>query len=244
MKKIVKWIVVIVAVIVAVGLLSKCVMPKNIERLICNHEWSDGEVTKEATCEEDGELTKTCLSCGKKKKEPIIAVGHVYENDVCIYCGIVNSIFLAEVGDDVSGRTVLSKNVDTDSITAILRENLFAYANDIVFEQYVKIELSNGWHFQFFVTWSKQDGLDYVTMGFYHSIPDETGTTTVEGYSFEGGDLFGNDEYSYTSTFYNRTITIPAMCTVVNVEKTDNLDEDFWKLVKLVLNVSAGGVTV
>lgn len=38
---------------------------------ICNHEWNDGEVTKEPTSEEAGEKTFTCEKCGLEKTEEI-----------------------------------------------------------------------------------------------------------------------------------------------------------------------------
>lgn len=39
------------------------------------HDWDDGEVTKEATCGEDGEETFTCKVCGETKTEAIKATG-------------------------------------------------------------------------------------------------------------------------------------------------------------------------
>ncbi len=42
----------------------------------CNHDWDEGEVTKEATCTDAGETTYTCLLCQKTKTEEIPALGH------------------------------------------------------------------------------------------------------------------------------------------------------------------------
>ncbi|MCR5783200.1 MAG: leucine-rich repeat protein [Clostridia bacterium] len=42
------------------------------------HSWNDGEITKNATCEEDGIKTLTCTSCGDTKTECIKAIGHRY----------------------------------------------------------------------------------------------------------------------------------------------------------------------
>lgn len=39
------------------------------------HDWDEGEVTKEATCGEDGEMTYTCKACGETKTEAIEATG-------------------------------------------------------------------------------------------------------------------------------------------------------------------------
>lgn len=40
-----------------------------LNQLTCEHEWEDGVVTKEATCTEEGTLTKTCEKCEKVKTE-------------------------------------------------------------------------------------------------------------------------------------------------------------------------------
>ena len=48
----------------------------------CEHEWDDGVVTKEATCEEAGELTYTCEKCGESYVEEIPALGHAWDDGV------------------------------------------------------------------------------------------------------------------------------------------------------------------
>ena len=53
----------------------------------CTHVWSLPTVTKEATCTEDGEQTRTCTECSAMKTESIPATGHSYENGVCTACG-------------------------------------------------------------------------------------------------------------------------------------------------------------
>lgn len=40
-----------------------------LEQLACEHVWDAGEVTKKATCQNEGEKTYTCEECGKTKKE-------------------------------------------------------------------------------------------------------------------------------------------------------------------------------
>ena len=45
-----------------------------------NHTWSQWTVTKEATCTEDGEETRTCSDCGKTETRSISALGH----DFCV----------------------------------------------------------------------------------------------------------------------------------------------------------------
>ena len=67
------------------------------------HDWDSGEVTKDASCVEDGVMTYTCTICGATKTEPIPAIGHdlqlvdavpasqtaegVMEHYECVRCG-------------------------------------------------------------------------------------------------------------------------------------------------------------
>ncbi len=44
------------------------------------HTWSDGEITLEPTCAEDGERTYTCTTCGDSKTEAIPALGHTWSD--------------------------------------------------------------------------------------------------------------------------------------------------------------------
>ena len=46
---------------------------------VCDHVWGDWTVTKEATCTEAGEKTRTCEKCGKTETEVIPAKGHTPE---------------------------------------------------------------------------------------------------------------------------------------------------------------------
>jgi cytochrome c2 len=43
-----------------------------------NHIWNNGEITKAATCTEDGSKTYTCQNCGETKAETINKLGHSY----------------------------------------------------------------------------------------------------------------------------------------------------------------------
>ena len=45
-------------------------------RVIHEHSWDAGKVTKSATCTKDGEKTHTCSGCGETKTEVIKATGH------------------------------------------------------------------------------------------------------------------------------------------------------------------------
>ena len=51
------------------------------------HAWDEGEVTKEASCTENGEKTYTCEVCGETRTEVICATGHDYEDGTCTHCG-------------------------------------------------------------------------------------------------------------------------------------------------------------
>ena len=55
------------------------------------HNWDNGKATKEADCENEGELTYTCLNCGMTRTEVIPATGHkqgseVIENKTAATC--------------------------------------------------------------------------------------------------------------------------------------------------------------
>jgi len=51
-----------------------------IDKLVCEHVWDEGKVTKDATCIEDGVKTYTCTvaGCGETKTEAIPAIGHSF----------------------------------------------------------------------------------------------------------------------------------------------------------------------
>ncbi|MBE6927065.1 MAG: hypothetical protein E7467_01015 [Ruminococcaceae bacterium] len=61
------------------------------------HTWVDGEVIKEATCTEAGEMATICSVCGEKGTKEIPALGHDYVDGVCSRCGDK----LAEDGEGV-----------------------------------------------------------------------------------------------------------------------------------------------
>lgn len=54
------------------------------------HSFGDWVVTKEATCTDPGEQTRTC-DCGYSETQVIPAKGHDYVNGVCANCGAVQS---------------------------------------------------------------------------------------------------------------------------------------------------------
>lgn len=62
----------------AIALFAGC-KNVNIDEWFCDHKYNDGTVIVDAGCTTDGTLERTCTGCGKKKKEPIIAVGHEFD---------------------------------------------------------------------------------------------------------------------------------------------------------------------
>ncbi len=79
-----------------------------IEQARCEHEWNDGEVTKEATCTEKGELTKTCTLCEKVETEEIELAEHiaVYVQAVtptCLEKGVTDGTVCSVCETKISG---------------------------------------------------------------------------------------------------------------------------------------------
>ena len=48
------------------------------------HEWDDGEITKAATCTEEGEKTYTCTVCGHTRTESVAKSAHTEETDEAV----------------------------------------------------------------------------------------------------------------------------------------------------------------
>ena len=55
--------------------------------LACDHEYGEWTVTKEATCTEAGEKTRTCERCGEVDTKEIKKADHKYKDGKCIWCG-------------------------------------------------------------------------------------------------------------------------------------------------------------
>ena len=78
MKRRLKRLVMVLAVcamsmfaVLASGCSVTDIIKEKIEQARCEHVWDDGEVIKEATCIEVGELIKTCTLCEKTETEEI-----------------------------------------------------------------------------------------------------------------------------------------------------------------------------
>ena len=79
-----------------------------INQARCEHEWNDGEITKESTCTEKGELTKTCALCEKVETEEIELANHVavYVEAVtptCVEKGKTDGTVCAVCETEISG---------------------------------------------------------------------------------------------------------------------------------------------
>ena len=46
------------------------------------HDWSDWAVTKQATCDEAGQESRTCGHCGEVQTQAVLPTGHTYESEV------------------------------------------------------------------------------------------------------------------------------------------------------------------
>ena len=57
---------------------------KTFEIVEKDHVWNGGEVTKEATCTEDGVRTFTCKGCGETRTEVIASEGHKYSTEYTV----------------------------------------------------------------------------------------------------------------------------------------------------------------
>ena len=99
--------------------------------LNCNHNWGNAEITKEATCLEEGERTLTCSMCGAKKTEAIAKTNHTYasnsaweiipeegkEKNTCTVCGNVIKRYI--VGATILGYDPSNNHTISTSYTSL-----------------------------------------------------------------------------------------------------------------------------
>lgn len=82
------------------------------------HVWNQ-VVTEEATCTENGLMTKTCLVCGTVTTEVIPALGHdvetaqweVTEEPTCILDGMESLICQRVIDDDICGEVIETRTI-------------------------------------------------------------------------------------------------------------------------------------
>ena len=54
----------------------------------CNHEWQMSTNGVRSTCLTEGYDLYICTKCNAEERKPLPLSGHVYTNNVCIYCGV------------------------------------------------------------------------------------------------------------------------------------------------------------
>ena len=87
-----------------------------------NHSWTQGEITKEPTCKEEGEKTFTCSICGNIKTEKVSTADHQHmeirnqKNPTCKEAGYSGDTYCADCGVKIfSGQTIAkTKNHNWD----------------------------------------------------------------------------------------------------------------------------------
>ncbi|MCD8384759.1 MAG: carbohydrate-binding domain-containing protein [Clostridiales bacterium] len=92
------------------------------------HVWDEGTETTKATCTEDGVMTYTCTTCKVSYTVTIPAMGHIYEDGHCIYCGdaeegALSAPALTGAANDKNGVTVTWEAVEGAEQYVVLRRN-------------------------------------------------------------------------------------------------------------------------
>ena len=68
--------------------LKECTRCNQKQGTTIDHQFGEWYITKEATCQEEGEECKKCVVCGFVETRMILITDHVYENGYCSVCGI------------------------------------------------------------------------------------------------------------------------------------------------------------
>ncbi len=78
------------------------------------HTWDDGTVTKEASCEEAGEITYSCTGCDETKTEEIKATGHAYGEPVWSWNGYTEAFVTFTCENDTSHEEKVEAEITSD----------------------------------------------------------------------------------------------------------------------------------
>ena len=81
------------------------------------HTWDDGQVTKAATCTENGVMTYTCTMCSDTKTEVIPATGHDWGQPVWSWNGTESASAVFTCGNDASHTQTLPAAVTSQVTT-------------------------------------------------------------------------------------------------------------------------------
>ena len=80
-----------------------------------DHSWNQGEITKEATCKEEGEKTFTCSICGNTKTEKVSKTDHQHteirdqKNPTCKEAGYSGDAYCTDCGKKISSGKAIAK---------------------------------------------------------------------------------------------------------------------------------------
>ena len=133
----------------------------------CKHNWSEGIVTKQPTCTEDGERSYTCSLCFDSKTEMIPATGHNYVGGVCQNSGCGEILY----------RTIYFQNTDN-------WENVYLYS-----------WVENGsetspWPGDLMTPVEGKDGIYTATVPAYLKIIFNNGDQQTDDMNIPDGDLY------------------------------------------------------
>lgn len=125
-KKIKKIIVMAACAALACVTLGGCAIKDEannwLDQILCDHEYDEGEVTKEATCANKGEITYTCEECGKTKTEKTDKLPHVEkEIEVAATCqetGLTEGVKCVVCEEILVYPKVVAKIAHTEIITS------------------------------------------------------------------------------------------------------------------------------
>ncbi|MBE7079721.1 MAG: leucine-rich repeat domain-containing protein [Clostridiales bacterium] len=116
MKK--QWLVLLACL--CASMISACDFRWNKESSseeVHTHEWDNGLITTQPTCEEKGVKTFSC-DCGESYTEEVSALGHDYQNDTCLVCGYTRAVSQGleyELNDDGMSYSVVGLGSCTDT---------------------------------------------------------------------------------------------------------------------------------
>lgn len=95
--------------------LCLCALSCSMEKHV--HQWNEGDVILEPTCQTEGKAIYTCMSCGETSVEPLPVIGHIvgdrttvsptclepgYVREICAMCNeVMNEVRLSPMGHDM-----------------------------------------------------------------------------------------------------------------------------------------------